>query len=258
MLGAAVVYTGLIAMFIGSVAVLKPIRALGIVTRWHGLAVALGGLGIAVAGLSLPMRESRIRGVTTRMDEFMPAWQFNEFHTIEVDAPPARAFEAMNAVTADEIFLFRALTWIRRGGRELPESILNAGKDESLISVATKSGFVRLAEDQPRELVIGTVVKAPRGARGKLTAETFRSVLPPGFALATMNFVITPRSDGGSSISTETRVFANSPAARRGFARYWRIIYPGSALIRRMWLRAIRTRAEATPNNPIRKPDHVP
>ena len=28
------------------------------------------------------------------------------------------------------------------------------------------------------------------------------------------------------------------------FALYWRVIYPGSALIRRMWLRALRLRAE--------------
>ena len=29
------------------------------------------------------------------------------------------------------------------------------------------------------------------------------------------------------------------PIKRRRFAGYWRVIYPGSALIRRMWLRAI-------------------
>ena len=46
-----------------------------------------------------------------------------------------------------------------------------------------------------------------------------------------------------SALSTATRVFANSAAARRRFARYWRIIYPGSALIRRMWLRAVERRA---------------
>jgi hypothetical protein len=38
-------------------------------------------------------------------------------------------------------------------------------------------------------------------------------------------------------------VFANSPHARRRFAAYWRVIYPGSAIIRRMWLRAIQHRA---------------
>jgi hypothetical protein len=38
-------------------------------------------------------------------------------------------------------------------------------------------------------------------------------------------------------------VFASSPSARRRFAAYWRVIYPGSAIIRRMWLRAIEHRA---------------
>jgi len=255
---ASVVYAGFITMFIGLLASLKAIGLMGIHTRWHGMALALSGIAIALVGLSLPARESRIGRVTTRMDEFVPAWQFNEFHSMEMDASPARAFEAMRAVTADEILLFRALTWIRRGGRQLPESILNAGKDESLIDVATRSGFLRLVEDTPRELVIGTVVRAPRGARGKLTPDTFRTSLPSGFALASMNFVVTPRAGGGSLVTTETRVFANSSSARRGFARYWRVIYPGSALIRRMWLRAIKARAEALPNNPTRGPEHVP
>ena len=58
-----------------------------------------------------------------------------------------------------------------------------------------------------------------------------------------MNFLVTPDGPNGSLVSTETRVFANSPAARRRFAAYWRVIYPGSAIIRRMWLRAIRQRA---------------
>jgi len=49
---------------------------------------------------------------------------------------------------------------------------------------------------------------------------------------------------GFSLLSTETRVYANDAASRRRFAVYWRLIYPGSALIRRMWLRAIARRAE--------------
>jgi hypothetical protein len=58
-----------------------------------------------------------------------------------------------------------------------------------------------------------------------------------------MNFVVTPDAAAGSVLSTETRVFATDPAGRRRFARYWRVIYPGSAIIRRMWLRAIARRA---------------
>ncbi len=46
-------------------------------------------------------------------------------------------------------------------------------------------------------------------------------------------------------VTAETRVYATDASARRRFARYWRVIYPGSALIRRRWLRAMKRRAEA-------------
>jgi hypothetical protein len=58
-----------------------------------------------------------------------------------------------------------------------------------------------------------------------------------------MNFMVRPVGPNRSILTTETRVFANTPSARRAFGIYWRLIYPGSALIRRTWLRAIRKRA---------------
>jgi hypothetical protein len=163
-------------------------------------------------------------------------------------APPETVFNALKQVRANEILFFRTLTWIRRAGQPLPPSILNAGSRESLIDVALNGGFARLAEDAPRELVIGTVVVAPPGTHGALTPEVFQKPLPPGFAVAAMNFLVTADGPGRSLVSTETRVFANSPSARRQFATYWRLIYPGSAIIHRMWLRAVRKRAMAVSN----------
>ena len=177
------------------------------------------------------------------LDEFMPVWQFRERHTRRIAAPPARVFEAIKNVRANEILFFKTLTWIRRGGRSAPESILNAGDSAPLLEVATRNGFIYLADDCPRELVVGTIVIAPPGSDCALTPETFKTSLAPGFALAAMNFLVTPDGQDGSLVSTETRVFANNPSARQRFARYWRIIYPGSALIRRMWLRAVARRA---------------
>jgi hypothetical protein len=58
-----------------------------------------------------------------------------------------------------------------------------------------------------------------------------------------MNFRVSPDGPHASIVSTETRVFAGSAPTRRRFAAYWRVIYPGSALIRRMWLRAIERRS---------------
>jgi hypothetical protein len=243
MLGSTIVYAGLVITAAGLILVIKPIERLHVTSRSQGLAIA--GIGVLVAGigLSAPTSESRIDKIETRLDEFIPVWQFNERHTLRVAASPERVFDAVRVVRANEITLFKALTWIRRGGREAPESILNAGDTTPLLEVATRNGFIYLANDAPRELVIGTVVVAPPGQRGALTPQTFKAPLPPGFALAAMNFVVTPDGPNASIVSTETRVFANDPESRRKFARYWRVIYPGSAIIRRMWLRAVKRRA---------------
>lgn len=244
MLASAVVYLGLMIAVAGLVFFVKPIRWLRIATRRRAMAMA--GVGVVMVGITLilPAPESRIGRVETRLDEFAPVWQFREFHTISIAAPPARVFEAIKRVRADEIFLFRTLIWIRSGGQPPPKNVLTAAKRfESLIDVATHSTFVYLADDAPREFVVGTVVGWPPGARGTITPEVFQKPLPPGFALATMNFMVASDGGSGSVVSTETRVFANSPSARGRFAAYWRVIYPGSAIIRRMWLRAIERRA---------------
>lgn len=180
-----------------------------------------------------------------RLDEFVPEWQFNEVHTRRIAGSPEVVFDAVRGIRADEIFLFRMLTWIRRFGRKLPESIINAGDDEPLLDVATRSGFVWLANDRPHELVVGTAVLMPKGRTECVLPSEFRESPGPGYALAAMNFLVTP--DGaGSIVRTETRVFATDRKSRRRFALYWFTIYPGSAFIRRMWLRAIALRVERT------------
>jgi hypothetical protein len=249
MVGALILYSGVVVCFVGLVLAIWPIHRLGL-SRSSGLVIAAAGVLLVVIAVRLPAPESHVTGATTRLDQFVPRWQFSEYHRIRVNAPAARVYDAMKRVKANEIFLFKTLTWIRRGGRKQPESILNAGEREPLIDVALHNGFVSLADDPPRELVVGTVVVAPRGTRGPLTPQAFRTNLPPGFALAAMNFVVTPDGSSASWVSTETRVFATSPDARRRFAAYWRLIYPGSAIIRRMWLRAIRQRALAARPQP--------
>ncbi len=177
----------------------------------------------------------------TRLDDFAPTWKFREIHHLFITAPPDRVYEATKAVTAGEIRFYRALTWLRRLGRPGPPDILNPPPHRPLLEVATQTGFLLLT-DSPREIVIGKVVIAPPGARGPRTAEQYRTLAGPGWARATMNFLIEPRGSG-SLITTETRVHASDARTRRRFGLYWALIYPGSALIRRMWLRAIRRRA---------------
>jgi hypothetical protein len=243
MLGSTLVYSALVVMGVGLIAGIRPLPLPYLDTRLRGLMIAGASLCVAAGGLLLPTRETRAPAATMRLDAFAPAWQFHEVHTIRIAAPPARVFDAITQVRADEIFLFRTLTWLRRAGRPLPPGIMNAGSREPLLDVATKGGFIWLANDRPREIVLGTVVHAPAGYRREMLTPSLFTAPPPGFALAAINFVVTPDGANGSILSTETRVFASDAAARRRFAAYWRVIYPGSALIRRMWLRAIERRA---------------
>jgi hypothetical protein len=216
-----------ILLYIGLLlVVISPFLLIPRRTRRRALLCAAMGLLMMVVAIVWPAREQRVAIRTTHLDQAMPVCQFNEQHSTSVDAPPERIFQAIHAVTADDIFLFRTLIAIRRMGRPLPPGILNAPPNESLLDLATRTSFRYLSNDPPRELVVGTII------------------VPPEAVLATMNFRVTPEKNG-SLLSTETRVFAKTDSARRRFAVYWRLIHPGSDIIRRMWLRAIKQRAEA-------------
>lgn len=247
MFGVGVVYFGLVSIFVGLVSLIKPLQFLGIPTRQRALLVIVCSLVVVMIGFVLPAKETRVEPQRTRLDEFMPAYQFHEFHSIRISASKEQVYRAIKSVTADEILLFRTLIWIRRFGRPGPESVLNPSKDTPLLDIATKTTFITLADEPNHEIVVGTVVGAPPGWRPdrtrRPTPEDFKAVHAPGFALATMNFLIEDAGPGACTVSTETRVYATDASARRRFAAYWRVIYPGSALIRRMWLRAIAKRA---------------
>lgn len=211
--------------------------------------VVLVGVFLATLGLVLPAPTVSVVNASTELDRIIPRWQFNEVHSLGVDAPPEQVYMAMRTVTAGEISLFQLLTWIRRFGRTTRESILNAPDTVPIIDVAARTGFLVLANDRPRELVVGSVVAAPDGWRRSdaPTPAAFESIRGDGFATAVMNFRIVPDGEFASTLTTETRVFATDAATARRFAIYWRLIYPGSALIRRMWLRAIARRAVGGP-----------
>jgi hypothetical protein len=243
MLDSVLVYLGLALVFVGLLSLIRPIRFLYLRTRSVAAIVAAVGLLVVIVTLSLPARTKQVASPTTRLDDWMPVWQFNERHVIGVDAPPEKVFTAIRAVRANEILFFRTLIAIRRCGQPGPESILNVPEEMPLLDVATQTTFVVLTDEPPREFVIGTVSSKVRPS-SKLTPEVFRRTFPSGLALATMNFLVTPNARGGSIVSTETRVYANDLSVVRRFAVYWRVIHPGSDIIRRMWLRAIKQRAE--------------
>jgi len=180
------------------------------------------------------------------LDEFLPDYDVNEVHSTRVAAPPDAVLAAVRAVTSREVPLLVLLMALRRLPAAIRRGRSAPGRrvlDAPILDQFTRR-FVVLA-DRPDELVVGGVGRfwtADGGVR-RVEAADFAAFDEPGFAKTVVNFHVSAVA-GGSLLSTETRIKGTDDAARRSFRRYWRVVMPGSAAIRRAWLRAIRLRAE--------------
>ena len=89
---------------------------------------------------------------------------------------------------------------------------------------------------EPDEVVFGASGRPWRPGGGMRTfAET-----SPGTVRVAVNLRAEPLPGGETRLSTETRIAAVDAGARRAFRRYWLVVGPFSALIRRRWLEAAR------------------
>lgn len=182
------------------------------------------------------------------IDHALPRWQFDESHQTVIRAPRAIVWDALMRVTIDEIALMRQMFWLR----SLPPRLLGQSQPltvESgpILDLALNGGFVRVAEEPGRQIVLGVVGQFWRPSSGVVRladGAAFQAFDIPGYARAAMDFKLEDLPDGRTRLRTETRVDVPSTAARRLFAAYWLLVRPGSGLLRRTWLRAIKRRAE--------------
>ena len=235
----------------GVISLIRPLRRLGIRTRGRGALVVTASAALALGAMFLPDATRTTAARDTLIDRWLPEWQFGEYHERRVRASPRQVFAAIRSVRSSDIFLFRTLAFIRNPSRRgQGEHILNPPAEKPILDAALAGGFVLLGEDENRELLIGTVVIAPpatvlaaqQGQAPSLDPALFRTLGRPGFARAVMNFRAIPEADGWTRVTTETRVHAVDRETERRFARYWRVIYPGSWIIRWSWLRAVEAR----------------
>jgi len=254
MFASTLCYAGLLAMLAGALSVVRPLRFLRIRRRRAGVAVAGVGLAVTVITLLLPAGLVRSQvppgSPPSAIDELMPAYHFSEFHAMHVPASPDRVYAAVKQVRPGEIRLFLLLMGIRslRPARVLGRGVPPLAAQPPILEISQRGGFMVLA-DTPREIVQATCGQFWRFRPGGHcpdvnNRETLVAFAQPGYAKAIINFRIIPEGDG-SRLTTETRILATDDSARRTFAAYWRLIYPGSALIRRSWLAAIARRATA-------------
>jgi len=185
------------------------------------------------------------------LDKFLPKYEFNEIHTVTVDAPLERVFTAMRELTPAEL---SPLVFWMLDLRNLPAKLM--GKTPPSVTQQSKpfldqmyeGGFLPLAEVSNSEIVFGMI-----GQPWKLTGGEEPEVPSPqafldfddqAFAKIAANLVVAVDGEGRIHCNTETRIHVPDPNTRRKFAFYWRIISMGSGWIRVLWLKAIKGKAE--------------
>lgn len=172
-----------------------------------------------------------------RLDDILPEWHYRERHVIEIDAPADVVFRAVADVTWHEVPVFRTLMGLRRGRTPQAQARILASMADGGFAVLDRLG---------NELVLGTLSRTRfRGAAplpAGEPADGFRGFADPGHWKIAVNF-----HRRGSTVSTETRVWATDERARRAFRPYWLAVRGPSGMIRRVWLRAVRERAHNEP-----------
>lgn len=182
------------------------------------------------------------------IDNFLPTYEASERHQISIAAPPHRVYRAIK--TADlgghpvikTLMGLRALPgWFATPRAARARAQQSRETSRVTLDVMLRRGFVQLAEEPDRELVLGIVGRfwRPSGNIDVTDAVRFREPLGPGRAQAVWNFTLTPAGEQRTLLTTETRIHCADAAALRSFRRYWFVIRPFSGLIRRVMLSSI-------------------
>lgn len=179
----------------------------------------------------------------TLLDHALPDWDVVERHRRVVHAEAAAVWAALLSTPMRDLRVTRGLMRVRTLGRG------PSGSRDRTVVDALPPG--ELARREPTELLLGlvapTTLRIPTDVHAlrPATVEELNRPLPDGWVRVAMDFRLTEVADG-TALSTETRVFATGPRARRLFRLYWLPVGPGSGLVRRELLRAVARRAEGT------------
>lgn len=190
--------------------------------------------------------------MTPLLDEFFPAFDARERHVVRISAQPEAVYAALRtadlsrSIVTKTLLTIRALpAWLAAAAAGRPRPARRSGA--VTLAAFERLGFVVLAERPPVEMLIALQGRfwTLDGALESLDEATARQPVPPGRARAGWNFALTPEPRGTTVLSTETRILCADAATRRRFLRYWRVIRPGSGLIRRAMLASVKRAAEA-------------
>lgn len=156
-----------------------------------------------------------------------------EFHQRQIRAEPSAVWDALSRISLADLTITRPLMLVRHLGRK--------GQPAAAAPLLTH-GPVELLTSTPGSYAIGAAIMRPLQLHPERhpvsTVAAFSAFHDPGWVKVLTDFSI-QAADGGSLLSTDTRCQATDPATRKRFGAYWRLIRPGSDLVRRDMLRSV-------------------
>ena len=237
-------YSGIVLALCGLANLAIPFRFLGIRKRAIGALVLVAGVILALTALLWPAPTIRVAQPRTRLDDVMPEYQFFERHSARIHARPEQVVQAVRQSTFGDMKSLVTLLKIRAAALRLHDTgdfLLN----KRVLDAFSESGY--LYDGTEHEIVMFGVGNPSRRPELRSLQE-FAAYREQGAVKMAFDFNVKDAGGGWSTISTETRVLALDDFTRRGTGRYWRLIVPGSGLLRRQWLEGIKKRAESMPN----------
>jgi hypothetical protein len=185
-----------------------------------------------------PKRAPGPAGGAQLIDRFVPEWEWDECHEMVMAAGVEKVYAAALDTDLRRSWVTDTLIKMRR----LP------GRARTIREIADRGfiGFIPLAEAPNEEIVFGLVGRFWRktGSIVQVPPRRFTAFNTRGYVKLAWNFRFQPVDATHTRVTTETRILATSPYARRRFRAYWFVVRPFSGRIRREMLKAIRRAAE--------------
>lgn len=181
----------------------------------------------------------------------MPDFDLSARYDIRIDTSPDQVYAALLTTDFSRPVVVRALMGLRLLPAFLrsPRAVLHrfrrrSGPIRASLQNLADSDFQLLEEQPPQEIVLGITGRfwTLHATTIRIPASQFRDPLNPGLAQAAWNFEVHPAASG-TILATETRIRCADEETRRQFTRYWRLVAPGSGLIRHAILSQVRREA---------------
>ncbi len=196
------------------------------------------------------------------LSKFMKNYHILNRHQIKCDADPLITFKAIKELTyADlngkmsmilgklRVLILRIIFPKRKLENRRSHAHSPLDSQRAILDFRSDSSWGILGEIPHDELTVGFIGKfwhpTPDFVSFDKNPRDFQKFKENGYAKAVLDFYVKPIKNGQTLVTFETRVLALDYNSYKDMKVYWSIITPGIWFVRKMWLLAIKKRAEA-------------